>query len=156
MRIELNWTDWRKPKNEKKMKIKLERKKERKKQGAPLCVTCASLHRLAPLGTVLGSMVWRAQSFVTEKTGGYNISTSSWTAPYFSLGSTRVIHSASCSQASGCERASELWINSRIREGFLGLCARQRCSTCPGEHDMCCASLVCISHTRTHNTHTTQ
>jgi len=77
-------------------------------QGAPVCVTRAALHRLASLGTVLGSMVWRAQSFVTERTGGYNISTSSWAAPYFSLGSAQVVHSASCSQVSGCERASEL------------------------------------------------
>ena len=61
-------------------------------QGAPVCVTCTALHRLVPLGTVLGSIVWRAQSFVTERTGGYNISTSSWAALYFSLGSARVIH----------------------------------------------------------------
>jgi len=33
-------------------------------------------------------------------------------------------------------------VTSRIREGFGGLCARQKCSTCPGEHDMCCAGLV--------------
>jgi len=54
------------------------------------------------------------------------------------------------------EKGTLLKILLRIREGFRGMCARQRCSTCPGEHDMCCASLVCISHTRTHNTHTTQ
>jgi len=34
-----------------------------------------------------------------------------------------------------------VWTNLCIREGFGGLCARQRCSTCPGEHDMCCAGL---------------
>jgi hypothetical protein len=28
-----------------------------------------------------------------------------------------------------------------IREGFGGLCARQRCSTYPSEYDMCCAGL---------------
>ena len=115
---------------------------------------------------VLGLMVWRAQSFVTERqtiagaqsfvterAGGYNILTSwvtsGWVAPYFSLGSARVIHSAPYShwQASGCERATELWINLRMREGFGGLCARQRCRTCPDEHDLCCAGLVCIRMT---------
>jgi len=30
------------------------------------------------------------------------------------------------------------WINLRIREGFGELYAHQRCSTCPGEHDMLC------------------
>jgi len=69
-------------------------------QGAPVCVTCAALHRLVPLATVLGSMVWRAQSFVmvwraqsfvTERTGGHNISMSGWVEPYFFPGSARVI-----------------------------------------------------------------
>jgi len=34
-----------------------------------------------------------------------------------------------------------------IKEGFGGQCARQRCSTCPGEHNLCCAGLVCMSRT---------
>jgi len=37
-----------------------------------------------------------------------------------------------------------VWTNLRIREGFGGLRARQRCSTCPGEHDMYCAGLVLL------------
>jgi len=37
--------------------------------------------------------------------------------------------------------------NLRIIEGFSGLCARQRCIICPGEHDICCAGLVCIRMT---------
>jgi len=46
-------------------------------------------------------------------------------------------------QAYGCERfgASK---SLRIREGFGGLCARHRYSTCQGEHDVCCAGIVCI------------
>ena len=35
------------------------------------------------------------------------------------------------------------WISSRIIEGIGGLGARQRCSTCPGEHDLYCAGLLC-------------
>jgi len=30
------------------------------------------------------------------------------------------------------------WTSSGIREGFGGLCAHQRCSTCLGEHDHAC------------------
>ena len=60
-------------------------------QGTPVCVTCAALHRFAPLGTVLGSMVWRAQPFVTKRTGGYNILTSGWAATHFSPGSARIV-----------------------------------------------------------------
>ena len=43
-----------------------------------------------------------------------------------------------------CERVPSFWISSRIRDVFRGLCAHQRCSTCPDEHDMCCTCLVCI------------
>jgi len=32
-------------------------------------------------------------------------------------------------------------VTSPIREGFEGPCARQKCSTCPGDHDICCAGL---------------
>jgi len=39
------------------------------------------------------------------------------------------------------------WINLRIRERFGGLCARSRCSTCPGEHDICCTVFVCVRMT---------
>jgi len=35
--------------------------------------------------------VRRAQPLVTERAGGYNILKSWWTAPYFSLGTARVI-----------------------------------------------------------------
>ena len=43
----------------------------------------------------------------------------------------------------GCERFGAL--NSlRIREGFGGLCACHRYSTCQCEHDVCYAGLVCI------------
>jgi len=36
-------------------------------------------------------------------------------------------------------------MSQHIIEGFGGLCAPQRCSTCPGEHDTYCAGLVCIT-----------
>jgi len=67
-------------------------------------VACTAFHRLAPLGTVLGLMVWHAQLFVTERAGGYNILMSGLVAPYFSPGSARGIHSVSYSQAYRCER----------------------------------------------------
>ena len=49
-----------------------------------------------------------------------------------------------------------LMLNLRIRQEFGGLCARQRCSTypgkhdlrCAGEHDLCCAVLVCTRYTK--------
>jgi len=49
----------------------------------PLCAVLAALHRLVTLGTVLGLMVWLAQSFVTERGGGYILKLC-WAAPYFS------------------------------------------------------------------------
>ena len=61
-------------------------------QGEPLCATCAALHRLVILGTVLQLMVRRAQSFVTERVEGQDILTSAWTAPYFSPDSACCIH----------------------------------------------------------------
>jgi len=39
------------------------------------------------LGTVFSFTVRPVQSLVTERAGGYNILTSVWVAPYFSLGS---------------------------------------------------------------------
>jgi len=60
-------------------------------QGQPVCATCAALHRLVTLGTVLELTVLRAQSFVTERAGGYNTLTSGWVAPYLSPDSARVV-----------------------------------------------------------------
>jgi len=54
---------------------------------------------------------------------------SGWVAPYFSLVSTNN------------------WLkpsNESHQREFGELCARQRCSTCPGEHSICCSGLVCI------------
>jgi len=57
-----------------------------------------------------------------------------------------------------------VWNSRHIKEGFGGLCACQKCNTCPDEHDPCWASLVCItmtvircmymSHTQHTHTHT--
>ena len=44
------------------------------------------------LGQSRNSRCWRMQFFVTERPGGYNIYMSGWAAPYFSLGSARVLH----------------------------------------------------------------
>jgi len=40
---------------------------------------------------LLNWTIWRAQLFVTERTGGYNILMSGWVAPYFSPSSARVV-----------------------------------------------------------------
>jgi len=50
------------------------------------------LYRLLTLGTVLSLTAKRAQLFVLERVGGYNILTLGWAAPYCSLGSVQVVH----------------------------------------------------------------
>jgi len=99
---------------------------------------------LLRLGTALGLMVRLAQLFVTERGGEYNMSTSGWAALYFSPSSAQniqlIIVLPNPSGASAFLSRS-FSINLRIREGFGGLCARQRCKTCLAEHDICCAGL---------------
>jgi len=72
---------------------------------------------------------WRAQLFVTERTGGYNILMSGWAPSYFSLGSVRIVFILGiCSPLLGCCPSCFESICASER----GLCARQRCSTCQG------------------------
>jgi len=122
-------------------------------QGAPVCVTCAVLHRLAPLGTVLESMVRCAQSFVTERAGGYNILMSGWVAPYFSPGSARGIHSVSCNQAYGCERLQSFeWL--ARQKGVLGDCAHARNVVLARASMTFVARVLFVFHIHAHTTHT--
>jgi len=78
---------------------------------------------------------------------------SGWATPYFSLGSMGCIKDEVSSQNRADSPQGYVWAlelksiqyNSvSASERVWSTASTQRCSTRPGEHDMCCAGLVCI------------
>jgi len=94
--------------------------------------TCAALHRLVTLGTVLELTVRRAQSFVTEQTG-YGILTSGWAAPHFSPISMGYIEDeVSCQNRANSPKG---YVGVGVHQMKFSLCIREGFGNCEHVRD---------------------
>jgi len=95
-------------------------------QGEPSCATCAALHRLVTLGTVLVLKVLVCAIICHWENGGVQHLKVGLAAPYFSPSSAQVIQLVVLlPNPSGASASLRVWINLRIRKS-LGDCEHAR------------------------------